>query len=205
MIDIYNEVQTYLIYNSNYDVLIKVLSGTWGDVKKQIRDLTLKHGDVDIRVQVKGTGIQRQVGVALKSHNTVLIKLKTSYAIKEDSKTKDKKEEVNKDNEEIRINDYSIKLVEDKTIKFSGDCKPYKELLDKVVNENSFIPVNFTDEQWASKYNEYVVFDYEPWCSDGFTYNVSINFMKTEHRDYFYYMLNKRLEDVISLEKLLRV
>lgn len=54
-------------------------------------------------------------------------------------------------------------------------------------------------EQWQSKYNSYISYDYEPFCSEGFT--ISLTFLGEQNNiKLLEYLMNKRYKDVQHLE-----
>lgn len=58
------------------------------------------------------------------------------------------------------------------------------------------------EKAWKSKYNSYVVYDYEPFCSDGF--EIRVNFIGEKHIiKYVEYLLSQRREQIGFLENLL--
>jgi len=44
--------------------------------------------------------------------------------------------------------------------------------LEDIVEENNS---RIERKEWKSKYNSYVIYDYEPFCSDGFEINVTVS------------------------------
>ena len=44
--------------------------------------------------------------------------------------------------------------------------------LEDVIEENN---AKIERKEWKSKYNSYVIYDYEPFCSDGFEINITIS------------------------------
>lgn len=60
-------------------------------------------------------------------------------------------------------------------------------------------------QEWKSKYNSYVVYDYEPFCSDGFEINLEFTCDSNNHFEFLKYLYEKRLSEVESLNNLLQV
>ena len=86
-----------------------------------------------------------------------------------------------------------IVLVFDKDTK---DNERTFEIVKEILDENT---CRITKQVWQSKYNSYVVYDYKPFCSNGF--NVSLHCMGEEHiLDYASWLIAKRLEDHRHLE-----
>jgi len=87
-----------------------------------------------------------------------------------------------------------------KEIKFAFD-KDTKDnsrtfaIAKQIIEENT---CRITKQEWRSKYNSYAVYDYEPFCSDGFA--VTVFFAGAEHvAAYTMYLIKKRLKEVIDL------
>lgn len=72
-----------------------------------------------------------------------------------------------------------------------------KAYLNKLCEENN---CEF-EERWQSKYNSYVAYDYEPFCTMGFQLDVYIkgkDFCKIKFIEYLY---NKRVEAIDKISK----
>ena len=55
--------------------------------------------------------------------------------------------------------------------------------------------------EWRSRYNSYVVFDYEPWCTDGFDIFLVITASSQEKLDFIAHLYNKRIEAIKHLNR----
>ena len=73
-----------------------------------------------------------------------------------------------------------------------------KDYLLSLAEENK---CNVIKTEWRSSYNSYVVYDYEPFCSDGFNITVHID-GSTENLQYVEYLFNKRLKEVELLKSI---
>lgn len=56
--------------------------------------------------------------------------------------------------------------------------------------------------RYQSKYNSYVVYDYEPFCIEGFYRQYIIIIDDIRISNYYEYLLNKNLKQISDLEKL---
>ena len=43
-------------------------------------------------------------------------------------------------------------------------------------------------KEWKSKYNNYVIYDYEPFCSDGFEINITLSSRQDEYLNFVRYL-----------------
>lgn len=69
-----------------------------------------------------------------------------------------------------------------------------KEIVDwveNIVEENNS---RIEKKEWKSKYNSYVVYDYEPFCTDGFEINLTI----TSYDEAYLYFIKYLYEEKIS-------
>lgn len=56
---------------------------------------------------------------------------------------------------------------------------------------------------WQSSYNSYVIYDYEPFCSEGFTLNLEVSFPTDSHMEFFEQLYNGMAKDINHLERCL--
>ena len=76
-----------------------------------------------------------------------------------------------------------------------------KELLpwfDDIVYENNCV---IEKKEWKSKYNSYVVYDYEPFCSDGFEINVVISSISLNNVGFIKYLYTKKRKLIEYLKR----
>ena len=76
-----------------------------------------------------------------------------------------------------------------------------KELLawfDEIVTENNCC---IEKKEWKSKYNSYVIYDYEPFCSDGFEINVVISSISLNNVGFIKYLYTKKRKTLDFLER----
>ena len=69
------------------------------------------------------------------------------------------------------------------------------EIFDAILNEHN-IPILL--KKWQSKYNAYVVYDYEPFVSEGF--NIEFTLPATTRTEFCLYLFDKRIESIEKLE-----
>lgn len=93
----------------------------------------------------------------------------------------------------ILINgNYLIVEVDAETMEFTMESI-FKDLSEKIIQR-----------QWKSKYDDYVVYDYAPFCIEGFNLIYTINFSLSSHLlEYYKFLVEKKLNQINELEKLL--
>ena len=58
-------------------------------------------------------------------------------------------------------------------------------------------------KEWKSKYNSYVVYDYEPFCSEGFEINILLSSFESSYLNFIKYLYNEKLSTIEYLERIL--
>ena len=72
----------------------------------------------------------------------------------------------------------------------SGDIIPW---LEQIAAENICI---VEKKEWKSKYNSYVIYDYEPFCSDGFEINMTISSHDVNYLYFVKFLYDNKLETI---------
>lgn len=94
----------------------------------------------------------------------------------------------------------SIINLEDCSLDVTFDNKMFQELVAWLADVTNAKGVK---EEWRNKYNEYVVYDYEPFANDGFNYVARLFYNKQTDIEYADFILSKEIEKRSGLEKLL--
>ena len=63
--------------------------------------------------------------------------------------------------------------------------------LENIIEENKG---KIEKKEWKSKYNSYVVYDYEPFCSDGFEINMQISSHNPFYLDFIKYLYDEKIQ-----------
>lgn len=58
---------------------------------------------------------------------------------------------------------------------------------------------NIERKEWKSKYNHYVVYDYEPFCSDGFEINITISGRNSCFLNFVRYLYEIKMQTIKHL------
>lgn len=88
-------------------------------------------------------------------------------------------------NIELKYNKYYIE--------FLNIDKEIITWLENIIYENNSI---IEHKEWKSKYNSYVVYDYEPFCVDGFEVNMVISSINSTYLDFIKYLYNNKLNTI---------
>lgn len=71
-----------------------------------------------------------------------------------------------------------------------------KELLPWLENLAWEYRCKIEKKEWKSKYNNYVIYDYEPFCSDGFEINVTLSSYKAEYLNFVRYLYDNKIRTI---------
>ena len=58
-------------------------------------------------------------------------------------------------------------------------------------------------KEWKSKYNSYVVYDYEPFCTDGFEINITISSRQIEYLNFVRFLYENKMRKIGYLKNCL--
>ncbi len=78
-------------------------------------------------------------------------------------------------------------------IEFSNISKDLLPWVEEVAIENN---CKIERKEWKSKYNSYVIYDYEPFCSDGFEINLVVSSISREHLDFLKYLYDNKVNTI---------
>ena len=90
--------------------------------------------------------------------------------------------------------EYSAK----KTFEFINVNHELLMWLEGIIVENN---CKIEKKEWKSKYNNYVIYEYEPFCPDGFTINVLISSYTFEHINFVRFLYESKVNRINYLER----
>jgi len=71
-----------------------------------------------------------------------------------------------------------------------------KELLPWLENLAWEYKCKVEKKEWKSKYNNYVIYDYEPFCADGFEINITLSCYKSEYLNFVRFLYDNKLKKI---------
>ena len=86
-----------------------------------------------------------------------------------------------------------------------NDCNRYNRLEMKNIDQNllpwleDIIEENYARierKEWKSKYNSYVVYDYEPFCTEGFEINIVISARESAYLNFIKYLYDEKISTI---------
>ncbi len=73
---------------------------------------------------------------------------------------------------------------------------------EDVIDENN---CRIERKEWKSKYNSYVVYDYEPFCTEGFEINLVISAKDRSYLDFVRYLYNEKISTIEYLNNCIMI
>lgn len=74
--------------------------------------------------------------------------------------------------------------------------------LEDIAEENN---CRIERKEWKSKYNSYVVYDYEPFCSEGFEINLLISSQQVSYLNFIKYLYKEKLSTLEYLNNCIKI
>ena len=74
--------------------------------------------------------------------------------------------------------------------------------LEDIIDENN---ARIEKKEWKSKYNSYVVYDYEPFCTDGFEINLVITSYNPAYLKFIKYLYDEKVSTIEYLNNCISV
>lgn len=80
--------------------------------------------------------------------------------------------------------------------------KDILDWLEDIIDENN---ARIEKKEWKSKYNSYVVYDYEPFCTDGFEINLVITSYNPAYLKFIKYLYDEKVSTIEYLNNCISV
>jgi len=74
--------------------------------------------------------------------------------------------------------------------------------IEDVAEENN---CRIERKEWKSKYNSYVVYDYEPFCSDGFEINLLLSAKEISNLNFIKYLYKEKMATIEYLNNCIKI
>ena len=74
--------------------------------------------------------------------------------------------------------------------------------LEDIIDENN---CRIERKEWKSKYNSYVVYDYEPFCTDGFEINLVVISRQSAYLNFVKYLYDAKISTIEYLNNCINV
>ena len=80
-----------------------------------------------------------------------------------------------------------------------------KEIIDWFEDTVEETNCRIEKKEWKSKYNSYVTYDYEPFCSDGFEINMLIGSVDIANLNFLKYLYNEKMNTIELLNNCMKI
>ena len=91
--------------------------------------------------------------------------------------------------------------IKNKYLEVKNINKDIVDWFEDIVDENN---CKIERKEWKSKYNSYVVYDYEPFCSEGFEINILLSSSDISYLNFIKYLYNEKLSTIEYLNNCIK-
>lgn len=92
--------------------------------------------------------------------------------------------------------------LQSKYIEFKNVSKDIVDWLEDIAEENN---CRIEKKEWKSKYNSYVIYDYEPFCSEGFEINLLLSSYDLSYLNFIKYLYNEKVSTIEYLNSCIKI
>ena len=83
--------------------------------------------------------------------------------------------------------------IQNKYLEIKNVNRDIVDWIEDIADENN---CRIERKEWKSKYNSYVVYDYEPFCSEGFEINIIFSSPDISRLNFVKYLYNEKLSTI---------
>lgn len=80
-----------------------------------------------------------------------------------------------------------------------------RDIVDWVENVAEENNCRIERKEWKSKYNNYVVYEYEPFCSEGFEINLLLSSFDVSYLNFIKYLYNEKISTIEYLNSCVKI
>ena len=92
--------------------------------------------------------------------------------------------------------------IQKKYLEIKNINKDIVDWIENVAEENN---CRVERKEWKSKYNSYVVYDYEPFCSEGFEINLLLSAREISSLNFIKYLYKEKLATIDYLNNCIKI
>ena len=97
---------------------------------------------------------------------------------------------------------YVMDKFQNKYLEIKNINKDIVNWVEDIADENN---CRIERKEWKSKYNSYVVYDYEPFCSEGFEINILLSSFDISYLNFIKFLYNEKLSTIEYLENCIKI
>lgn len=83
--------------------------------------------------------------------------------------------------------------IQNKYLEIKNINRDIIDWVEDIADENN---CKIERKEWKSKYNSYVVYDYEPFCSEGFEINILFSSPDISYLNFLKYLYNEKISTI---------
>ena len=87
-------------------------------------------------------------------------------------------------------------------LEFKNISRDVIDWFEDVAEENN---CRIEKKEWKSKYNSYVTYDYEPFCSEGFEINVLVSATDISYLNFVKYLYTEKINTIDFLNNCIKI
>ena len=91
--------------------------------------------------------------------------------------------------------------IQNKYLEIKNVNRNIVDWLEDIADENN---CKVERKEWKSKYNSYVVYDYEPFCSEGFEINLLFSSPEISYLNFLRYLYNEKVNTIEYLNNCIK-
>ena len=95
-----------------------------------------------------------------------------------------------------------MEKLQNKYLEIKNINKDIVDWVEGVAEENN---CKVERKEWKSKYNSYVVYDYEPFCSEGFEINILLSSFDISYLNFIKYLYHEKLSTIEYLDNCVKI
>lgn len=92
--------------------------------------------------------------------------------------------------------------IQERYLEFNNVSREVIDWFEDTAEENN---CRIEKKEWKSKYNSYVTYDYEPFCSDGFEINVLVSAVDMSYLNFLKYLYNEKINTIEYLNNCIKI
>ena len=91
--------------------------------------------------------------------------------------------------------------IQERYLEFKNISRDIIDWFEYVAEENN---CHIEKKEWKSKYNNYVIYDYEPFCSEGFKINVLLSSIDMSYLNFVKFLYNEKINTLEYLNNCIK-
>lgn len=92
--------------------------------------------------------------------------------------------------------------IQNKYLEIKNINRDIVDWIEDIADENN---CKIERKEWKSKYNSYVVYDYEPFCSEGFEINILFSSPDISYLNFLKYLYNEKISTIEYLNNCIKI